>query len=182
MAIPARTGPEGSDLPASGSIGDVVCATKTAMRALARQWLGQREERARLRDREQQLAARSNPALLELPGVGPDTSAALLITAGDNPARLRPSAAFAALAGVSPIEASGGKKSGHRGAAAATGWRTPGSTKASWSACLAATSPPWIPSPAEPPRACRARTGPGRRTCHPLPRLARNPRSSTNSS
>jgi len=67
----------------------------------------------------QQLAAQSNPALLVMPGVGPDTSAALLIAAGDNPARLRSSAA---LAGVSPIEASSGKKPGHRGAAAATGW------------------------------------------------------------
>ncbi|MFM8895267.1 MAG: transposase [Actinomycetales bacterium] len=33
---------------------------------------------------------------------------------GDNPGRLRSSAAFAALAGVSPIQASSGKKSGHR--------------------------------------------------------------------
>ena len=98
----------------SDSIGDVASATKTAMRTLARQWLGLREERARLRDQIEQLTAQSNPALLEMPGVGPDTSAALLIAAGDNPARLRSSAAFAALAGVSPIEASSGKKSGHR--------------------------------------------------------------------
>ena len=98
----------------SDSIGDVSSATKTAMRTLARQWLGLREERARLREQIEQLTAQSNPALLEMPGVGPDTSAALLIAAGDNPARLRASAAFAALAGVSPIEASSGKKSGHR--------------------------------------------------------------------
>jgi transposase len=98
----------------SDSIGDVASATKTAMRTLARQWLGLREERARLREQIEQLTAQSNPALLEMPGVGPDTSAALLIAAGDNPARLRASAAFAALAGVSPIEASSGKKSGHR--------------------------------------------------------------------
>jgi len=98
----------------SDSIGDVASATKTAMRTLARQWLGLREERARLREQIEQLTTQSNPALLEMPGVGPDTSAALLIAAGDNPARLRSSAAFAALAGVSPIEASSGKKSGHR--------------------------------------------------------------------
>ena len=98
----------------SDSIGDVASATKTAMRTLARQWLGLREERARLREQIEQLTAQSNPALLERPGVGPDTSAALLIAAGDNPARLQSSAAFAALAGVSPIEASSGKKSGHR--------------------------------------------------------------------
>ena len=83
----------------SDSIGDVTNATKTAMRTLARQWLGLREERARLREQIQQLTAQSNPALLEMPGVGPDTAAALLIAAGDNQARLRSSAAFAALAG-----------------------------------------------------------------------------------
>ena len=61
----------------SDSIGDVANATKTAMRSLARQCLGLREERARLRDQIQQLTAQSNPALLETPGVGPDTAAAL---------------------------------------------------------------------------------------------------------
>ena len=70
-------------------------ATKTALRTLARQWLGLREERARLREQIQQLTAQSNSALLEMPGIGPDTSAALLIAAGDNPARLRSSAALA---------------------------------------------------------------------------------------
>jgi transposase len=42
-------------------------------------------------------------------GVGPDTAAALLITAGDNPDRLHNEASFAALCGASPIEASSGK-------------------------------------------------------------------------
>ena len=49
------------------------------------------------------------PQLLELQGVGPDTAATLLITAGDNPQRLASEASFAALCGVSPIEASSGK-------------------------------------------------------------------------
>lgn len=42
-------------------------------------------------------------------GVGPDTAAALLITAEDNPDRLHNEASFAALCGTSPIEASSGK-------------------------------------------------------------------------
>ena len=49
------------------------------------------------------------PQLLARNGVGPDTAAALLIAAGDNPGRLHSEASFAALCGVSPVEASSGK-------------------------------------------------------------------------
>lgn len=49
------------------------------------------------------------PQLLRRYGVGPDTAAALLPTAGDNPERLNSEASFAALCGVSPLEASSGK-------------------------------------------------------------------------
>jgi transposase len=49
------------------------------------------------------------PQLLLRYGVGPDTAAALLLAAGDNPERLHSEASFAALCGVSPIEASSGK-------------------------------------------------------------------------
>jgi transposase len=54
------------------------------------------------------------PELLERRGVGPDTAAALLLAAGDNPHRLTNQAAFAALCGVSPVEASSGKTRRHR--------------------------------------------------------------------
>jgi hypothetical protein len=47
-------------------------------------------------------------------GCGLDTIAQLLITARDNPERLRREAAFAALTGVSPIPASLGKTNRHR--------------------------------------------------------------------
>jgi transposase len=50
------------------------------------------------------------PKLLAEHGVGPDTAAALLITAGDNPDRLHSEAAFAALCGASPIPANSGKR------------------------------------------------------------------------
>ncbi|MGV9386474.1 IS110 family transposase [Nonomuraea sp. NPDC003707] len=49
------------------------------------------------------------PDLLEEIGVGADSAAILLIAAGDNPGRLRDEASFAALCGVSPVEASSGK-------------------------------------------------------------------------
>jgi transposase len=51
----------------------------------------------------------STPGLLEVRGVGPDSAAALLISAGDNPERLVSEASFAALCGTSPVEASSGK-------------------------------------------------------------------------
>jgi transposase len=54
------------------------------------------------------------PSLLADPGVGPDTAGKLLLTASDNAERLRSDAAFAALCGVSPIEASSGKTRRHR--------------------------------------------------------------------
>ncbi|MEV6235078.1 transposase [Saccharopolyspora shandongensis] len=54
------------------------------------------------------------PALLELRGIGPDSAATLLIAAGDNPHRLRSESSFAALCGVSPVEASSGKTQRHR--------------------------------------------------------------------
>ncbi len=98
----------------SGDIADVTFAAKTALRTLARQWLDLRDERTGLRGQLHELASRANPALLQLPGVGPDVATALLVAAGDNPERLRSSTAFAALAGVSPTEVSSGKRSGHR--------------------------------------------------------------------
>ncbi|BCL32262.1 IS110 family transposase [Streptomyces aurantiacus] len=60
------------------------------------------------------LIAQAVPALLQLQGIGPDSAAALLIAAGDNPDRLRGEASFAALCGVSPVEASSGKTSRRR--------------------------------------------------------------------
>ena len=47
-------------------------------------------------------------------GVGPQTAATLLATAGDNPERLRNESALAALCGVNPLEASSGKTVRHR--------------------------------------------------------------------
>lgn len=60
------------------------------------------------------LTAKASPALVGLFGVGPTVAAQLLTAAGDNPKRLRSEAAFAKLAGVSPVPASSGKTSRHR--------------------------------------------------------------------
>ena len=47
-------------------------------------------------------------------GVGLHVAATLLATLGDNPDRLRGEASFAALCGVSPVDASSGKQRRHR--------------------------------------------------------------------
>ena len=60
------------------------------------------------------LVTAANPALRAAVGVGPDTAAQLLITAGHNPQRLGSEASFAALCGVAPVPASSGKTSRHR--------------------------------------------------------------------
>ncbi|BBZ55230.1 IS110 family RNA-guided transposase [Mycolicibacterium phocaicum] len=56
----------------------------------------------------------ANPGLRAAYGVGPDTAAQLLITAGANPHRLHSDAAFAALSGAAPVPASSGKTNRHR--------------------------------------------------------------------
>jgi transposase len=50
------------------------------------------------------------PELVAIKGVGPDVASTLLVTAGDNPHRLRNEASFAALCGSSPLPATSGKK------------------------------------------------------------------------
>ena len=54
------------------------------------------------------------PRLRERFGVGPQTAAALVAAAGDNPERLKSEASLAALCGVSPLQASSGKTIRHR--------------------------------------------------------------------
>jgi transposase len=68
-----------------------------------------RANEARLR----QLVAQVMPVLLEQPGIGP-MSAAQLLVSWSHPGRCRSEAAFAALAGASPLQASSGKITRHR--------------------------------------------------------------------
>lgn len=60
------------------------------------------------------LVTDANPGLRAAYGVGADTAAQLLITAGANPHRLHSEAAFAALCGTAPVPASSGKTNRHR--------------------------------------------------------------------
>ena len=56
----------------------------------------------------------SSSTLLELVGAGYKSAAQLLITAGDNPARLTSEASFALLSGAAPLPASSGMTTRHR--------------------------------------------------------------------
>jgi len=70
-----------------------------------------------LRERDAALRQLAQPAasrLLTQFGVGPQTAAALLVAAGDNPERLRNERARASLCGVNPMPASSGKTIRHR--------------------------------------------------------------------
>ena len=86
----------------------------TALRALAHRHRHLTEEINELEEALAPLVKETNPALAATKGVGTITAAQLLVTAGDNPDRLRSEAAFAALTGVSPIPASSGKTTRHR--------------------------------------------------------------------
>src|SRR5215471_11401773 len=92
----------------------VIAATKTALRILGRRVLALDEEKARIDALLSALVTQTAPQLLEMFGVGVDTAAALLVTAGDNPGRLRSEAAWAHLCGTAPIPASSGKVTRYR--------------------------------------------------------------------
>jgi transposase len=84
------------------------------MRSLARRHQQLTEEIADLTRQIHTLVTDTAPTLCAMYGVGPDVAAKLLIAAGDNPHRLRSEAAFAALCGASPVDASSGLQRRHR--------------------------------------------------------------------
>jgi len=89
-------------------------ATRQALRTLARQHQALTADLDQLRNRLDELTTAANPALCQAVGVGPDVASILLVVAGDNPHRLTSDAAFAALCGASPVEASSGKHHNYR--------------------------------------------------------------------
>ncbi|MFI5609448.1 IS110 family transposase [Amycolatopsis sp. NPDC051903] len=93
---------------------DSATAARYTLRALACRIDRLSQEIADLNAQTAAVLSSHNPAMLDTYGVGPDTAATLLIAAGDNPERLRSEASFAALCGVSPVEASSGRTQRHR--------------------------------------------------------------------
>jgi transposase len=97
-----------------GPLTSPTAATKATLRSLARRWQQLQAELDQLDRQLQALVVAAAPTLLALPGVGVDTAGQLLVTAGDNPQRLRSEAAFAHLCGAAPIPASSGRTDRHR--------------------------------------------------------------------
>ena len=97
-----------------GPLDTPTTAAKYALRSLARRYIRLTEEIKDLNKELARLTVAFAPMLVDLFGIGPDTAADLLVTAGSNPERLKSEAAFAALCGVSPIPASSGKTNRYR--------------------------------------------------------------------
>ncbi len=93
---------------------DPVVATRIALRSLARRILELNDEVADLDELIAPLVQELAPALVRATGIGVEIAGQLLVTAGDNPDRLRNEASFAMLCGVAPLPASSGKTQRHR--------------------------------------------------------------------
>ncbi len=96
--------------PATSPVG----AARRTLRLLARRWQALTTEIVELDAVLDDLTAELAPTLRELPSVGTQTAAILLLAAGDNPDRLAHERSFAALCGTSPIDASSGRQHRHR--------------------------------------------------------------------
>ena len=92
----------------------VTTTTKLALKKLARRFLELDAEIKELGRQLDQLVEATAPRLVARRGIGTHTAATLLVTAGDNPQRLRSEGSFAALTGSSPLEASSGPRKKHR--------------------------------------------------------------------
>lgn len=106
VAILART------RPATGT--DPERVARSTLKRIATRHRALREEIAVIDRHLEGIIRELNPGLLAVNGIGIPTAAALLITLGDNPGRVRTKAQFAALCGVAPIPASSGQRIRHR--------------------------------------------------------------------
>jgi transposase len=89
-------------------------AVLTAAKALAQRTEFLERQKHDLTAQLDILVSQINPALRAAYGVGADTAAQLLVTAGTNTHRLRNEGSFAALCGAAPVPASSGKITRHR--------------------------------------------------------------------
>jgi len=97
-----------------GPLTTATAVAKYTLRLLARRYLQLRGEIDALGLEIERLVSLAAPALVDVFGIKADGAARLLVTAGDNPERLRSEAAFAALCGSNPVPASSGKTERHR--------------------------------------------------------------------
>lgn len=100
--------------PDTGNLNHPDTAIKIALRSIARRIADLNREISELDHLLAELVAEVAPTTLELVGVGVETAAQLMITAGPNIDRFHGEASFAALCAASPIPASSGKTTRHR--------------------------------------------------------------------
>jgi transposase len=93
---------------------DVEAAYRISLKSLARRYLELHDEIVDLDAMIGAIVDELAPDLVARNSIGHAGAAQLLLTAGDNPERLRSEAGFAALCGVSPVPASSGKTVRHR--------------------------------------------------------------------
>jgi len=93
---------------------DPVQATKTALQAIGARVGALTDEITTADKRLKALLIQAAPRTMDMLGVSTEHAGQLLVTAGQNPARLHSEASFAALCGASPIPASSGKTNRHR--------------------------------------------------------------------
>ena len=89
-------------------------AYRITLKSLARRYLELHDEIADLDIMIAGLVQELAPDLIARNSIGYESAAQLLLTAGDNPERLKSEASFAALCGASPVPASSGKVTRHR--------------------------------------------------------------------
>ncbi|MDP9696650.1 UNVERIFIED_ORG: transposase [Arthrobacter globiformis] len=93
---------------------DPVTAYRVSLKSLARRYLELTDEITDLDELINPIVEALAPQLLEHVGIGVEVAGQLLVTAGDNPDRMKSEAAFAMLCGVSPLPASSGMTQRHR--------------------------------------------------------------------
>ncbi|BFF87553.1 hypothetical protein KP190043_p3050 (plasmid) [Klebsiella pneumoniae subsp. pneumoniae] len=104
----------GSWRPDASEYRNVTNVYRISLKSLARRYLELHDEIADLDVMIAAIVDELAPELIKRNAIGYESASQLLITAGDNPQRLRSESGFAALCGVSPVPVSSGKTNRYR--------------------------------------------------------------------
>ena len=104
----------GSRRPDASEYRNVTNVYRISLKSLARRYLELHDEIADLDVMIAAIVDELAPELIKRNAIGYESASQLLITAGDNPQRLRSESGFAALCGVSPVPVSSGKTNRYR--------------------------------------------------------------------
>lgn len=104
----------GSWRPDAGECYNVANVYRIALKSLAQRYLELHDEIAALDVMIASIVDELAPERIKRNAIGYESASQLLITAGDNPQRLRSESGFAALCGASPVPVSSGKTNRYR--------------------------------------------------------------------